>query len=169
LDSLLVHDGSGAPPPPDPGPKPRCFPADTLVWIDGALVQISKVVAGQTVKKPLNARTVSDLHRKVCSREIEGIDVHGGSEGPWVRYDVMLESGNHISVADSHYFLLDSGRWASVQELTSGSRLVASEGPIAVTYVVKRAMPCIGKVYNLKVKNSEKYLVGKDGIVVRDW
>jgi hypothetical protein len=168
LDSLLVNDGGGTAPPPTP-PKPRCFPADTLVWIDGALIQISKVAAGQTVEMPLNARTVPGLRQTVCSREIEGIDVHGESEGPWFCYDVVLESGNHISVADSHYFLLDSGRWATVQELTSGSRLVASKGPITVRSVVRRATPRIGKVYNLKVKNSDRYLVGKDRIVVRDW
>jgi len=165
-----VNDGAGAPPPTGGhGGKTRCFPGETLVWIDGALVQISKVVPGQMVDKPLTARTVTDLREVVCSRQIEGIDVHGESEGPWVCYDVVLESGNRISVADSHYFLLDSGLWAPVQELTSGSRLVASEGPIAVKSVVRRAKPCIGKVYNLKVGNSEKYLVGKDGIVVRDW
>jgi hypothetical protein len=112
---------------------------------------------------------VSGLRKAVCSREIEGVDVHGESEGPWACYDLVLESGNCISVADSHYFLLDSGRWASVQELTGGSLLVASEGPIAVKSVVKRAMPCTGKIYNLKIRNSEWYLVGKDGIVVRDW
>jgi prepilin-type N-terminal cleavage/methylation domain-containing protein len=169
LDSLLVNDGAGAPPPPPPGPKPRCFPVDTLVWIDGALVQISKVVPGQIVEKPLNARTVSGLQQAVCLHEIEGIDVHGESEGPWVCYDVVLENSNCISVADTHYFLLDSGRWAPVQELTSGTKLVSLEGPVTVKLVVKRALPCVGKVYNLKVRNSERYLVGHDGIVVRDW
>jgi hypothetical protein len=139
------------------------------VWIDGALVQISKVVTGQMVEKPLNTRTVSGLREAVCSHEIEGIDMHDESEGPWICYDVVLESSNCISVADSHYFLLDSGQWASVQELTSGSRLVCLEGPIVVKSVIRRAMPRTDKVYNLKVRNSEQYLVGKDGIVVRDW
>ena len=74
-----------------------------------------------------------------------------------------------ISVADTHFFLLDSGQWAPVQELTSGSKLVSLEGPVVVGRVVKRTLPCVGKVYNLKVNNSERYLVGKDGIVVRDW
>jgi prepilin-type N-terminal cleavage/methylation domain-containing protein/prepilin-type processing-associated H-X9-DG protein len=51
LDSLLVHDGEGG--PGDQGPKPRgqCFIADTPVWADGALIQISKVTAGQTIGK----------------------------------------------------------------------------------------------------------------------
>jgi prepilin-type N-terminal cleavage/methylation domain-containing protein len=169
LDSLLCHDGGGATPLP-PKPKPRgCFPADTLVWIDGAPIQIARVVAGQMVDKPLNARMVACLQQAVCSRQIEGIDVHDESEGTWTRYDVVLETGNCISVADSHYFLLDSGRWALVHELTSGSKVVSLEGPVVVDRVVKRALPCIGKVYNLKIKNSERYLVGKDGIVVRDW
>ncbi len=165
-DSLLVHDGEGA---PVGRQKTRCFPADTLVWIDGAPVQMSKVVAGQAVNKPLNARTVACLQQAVCSRQIESIDVHDESEGTWTRYDIVLETGNRISVADSHYFLLDSGRWALVQELTSGSLLVSLEGPITVKSVVRRATPCVGKVYNLKVRNGERYLVGKDGVIVRDW
>jgi hypothetical protein len=56
-----------------------------------------------------------------------------------------------------------------VQELASGSKLVSLEGPITVKSVTKRATPCIGKVYNLKVKDGDQYLVGKDGVIVRDW
>ncbi len=164
-DSLVVHDGEGTP----PRPKPRCFPADTLVWADGALVQISKVLPGQMVQKPLSTRTMSYLQAEICSRQIEGINVHNESEGAWDCYDVVLETGNCISVADSHYFLLDSGKWALVQELRSGSKLVSLDGPIVVKSVTKRPMPCVGKVYNLKVKDSDRYLVGKDGVVVRDW
>ncbi|MBN2592283.1 MAG: hypothetical protein JXA81_02160, partial [Sedimentisphaerales bacterium] len=170
LDSLLVTDGAGSVGPGPDKPNPRlCFPAETLVWVDGALVQISKVVPGQKVQKPLSFRTLTSLSDKVCSREIFDVTEHDESEGPWQCHDVVLETGNLISVADTHYFLLDSGQWAAVQELTSGSKLVSLEGPVTVKFVVRRALPCVGKVYNLKVMNSEQYLVGKDGIVVRDW
>jgi len=165
-----VNDGEGiGPTGPPPKPPRGCFPANTLVWVDGTLVQISKVIQGQIVYKPLTARTVSGLQQAVCSQEIESISEHDETEGPWHQYDIVLENGNCISVAEVHYFLLDSGRWASVQDLTSVSKLVSLEGPVAVDRVVKRALPRIGKVYNLKIKNSERYLVGKDGIVVRDW
>jgi hypothetical protein len=170
-DSLLVNDGVGGGGPTGPPPKEprRCFPADTLVWIDGALVQISKVVPGQIVEKPLSNQVAATLHKSVYSHEIESIIEHDETEGSWQQYDIVLENGNCISVAEVHFFLLDSGRWASVQELTSSSKLVCLEGPVAVDRVVKRELPCMGKVYNLKVKNSDRYLVGKDGIVVRDW
>jgi len=168
LDSLLVNDGMGIDTVPPPI-KPRCFPADTLVWVDGGLVQISKVVPGQKVEKPIAARMAACVREAVCSYEIESIVEHDESEGLWERYDVVLENGRCISVADSHFFLLDSGQWAPVQELASGSKLVSLEGPITVVCVVKKAMPCIGKVYNLKVKDAERYLVGEDGVVVRDW
>ncbi len=46
------------------------------------------------------------------------------TEGSW-QYDIALENGNCISVAEVHLFLLDSGRRASVQELTSGPKLVS--------------------------------------------
>ena len=161
-DSLVVHDVEG-------GKGRACFPGDTIVWVDGAPVRISEVVAGQMIGKPLTDRTISCLRQTVCSRQIEGIDVHDESEGSWTRYDVVLETGNIITVADSHYFLLDSGRWASVRELASGSMLVCLEGPIPVRSVIKNETPCVGKVYNLKVRNGERYLVGKDGVIVRDW
>jgi prepilin-type N-terminal cleavage/methylation domain-containing protein len=171
LDSLLVNDGVGGAGSTEPTkPTPRlCFLADTLVWVDGALVQISRVVPGQMVDKPISFRTLASQSRTVCSREIYGVTEHDESEGPWQGYDIVLETGNQISVADTHYFLLDSGQWAAVQELASGSKLVSLEGPITVNRVVKRVLPCVGKVYNLMVRNSERYLVGKDGIVVRDW
>ncbi len=171
LDSLLVHDGAGGGGSTEPV-KPtvrQCFPADTLVWVDGALVQISKVVPGQMVDKPISFRTLASQSRVVCSHEIYGVTEHDESEGPRPRYDIVLETGNQISVADTHFFLLDSGQWAAVQDLTSGSKLVSLEGPVTVSRVIKRALPCIGKVYNLMVRNSERYLVGKDGVVVRDW
>jgi hypothetical protein len=169
LDSLLVTDGDGT-----GGTEPvktgrLCFPAETLVWVDGALVQISKVVPGQKVQKPLNLLTSATLNKNICSHEIYGVTEHDESEGAWECHDVILETGNLITVADKHYFLLDSGRWVPVQELTSGSKLVSLEGPVTVKCVIKRAQPCVGKVYNLMVLNSEQYLVGKDGIVVRDW
>ncbi|MHC4171243.1 MAG: hypothetical protein ACYSWQ_30270, partial [Planctomycetota bacterium] len=163
-DSMVVHDAEGG-----GRQKGRCFPGDTIVWVDGVPAPISSVAAGQVVSKPLNGRTVPCLQQAVCSRRIEGVDVHDESEGTWTRYDVALETGNRITVADSHYFLLDSGRWASVRELAGGMRLVCLEGPIVVKSVVKSAVPCVGKVYNLKVRNGERYLVGKDGVIVRDW
>ena len=165
-DSMLVHDAEGV---PTAKQGRTCFPGDTPVWVDGEPVPISSVVAGQTVSKPLNARTVTCLRQAVCFRQIEGLDVHDESERTWTRYDVVLETGNRITVANSHYFLLDSGRWACVQELATGMRLATLEGPIAVKSVLKSEIPCIGKVYNLKVRNGERYLVGKDGVIVRDW
>jgi prepilin-type N-terminal cleavage/methylation domain-containing protein len=172
LDSLLVNDGLGGTGGSTEPIKPtarQCFPADTLVWVDGALIQISKVVPGQMVDKPVSFRTLASQSSAACSHEIYSVTEHNESEGPWQCHDIVLETGNLISVADIHYFLLDSGQWAAVQDLTSGSKLVSLEGPVTVKCVVKRALPCIGKVYNLMVRNSERYLVGKDGIVVRDW
>jgi hypothetical protein len=168
-DSMVVHDVEGGPVTPGRQKGRACFPGDTLVWVEGAPVQISKVVAGESVSRPLNVRTIPSLQQSVCSRQIEDIDVHAESEGPWPRYDIVLETDNCITVANSHYFLLDSRRWASVRELAAGMRLLCPEGPMAIKSVVKSALPYVGKVYNLKVRNGEMYLVGKDGVIVRDW
>ncbi len=56
-DGVTIHKGdvwsfSTTPDIPTP-PKGRgCFPADTPVWVNGALVQISNVVSGQMVGEP---------------------------------------------------------------------------------------------------------------------
>jgi hypothetical protein len=145
--------------PPIPPPKGRgCFLADTPVWVDRALVQISKVVAGQTVGKvtcPANT-----------SMQIEKLEEH---EGTFVCYDVLLESGNCISVADCHYFLTESGRWVALQNLKTGTKLQTAKGSIGIISVNKRPMPYVGKIYNLKVEGSDRYEVGKDAVIVRDY
>ncbi len=151
LDSFVVHDGEGSKGRP-------CFLADTPVWVDGALVQISKVAAGQTVGKVACLAT--------ATVQIEKLEEH---EGAFECRDITLENGNSISVVAAHRFMLDSGRWVAAQNLQSGMKLKSLNGAVAIKSVVKRAMPFVGKVYNLKVKDSEQYLVGEDGVVVRDW
>jgi hypothetical protein len=150
------------------GPKSRCFPADTIVWVDGEMREISKVVAGGMVDKPAVARTITSLQNTVCSSEIEEVVVHDDL-GSWERYDISLENGNSLVVADSHYFLLASGDWVSSLKLKAGSKLQTLEGTVAVKSIVKSAARSAGVVYNLKIKGGERYLVGKDGIIVRDW
>jgi len=154
-DSFLVNDGEGGGSPVKP--RRQCFPADTPVWVDGALVQISKVTAGRTVGKGdcvAMARRIEEL------KEYEGI---------FECRDVTLENGNRISVVDEHRFMLDSGKWVAAPDLKSGMRLKSLKGAIAIESVVKRPSPFVGKVYNLKVAGSDRYMVGKDGVVVRDW
>jgi len=142
------------------GGKVVCFPTETLVWVDGILVQISTVSPNQRVGKFYD---ITPMH---SSKEIEKVEEH---QGVFNCYDIILESGECISAADNHYFLLDSDLWVSVQELTRGSRLQSFNGPIAIRSVVKRATLLVGKVYNLKIKNSDRYFVGSDGVVVRDY
>ncbi|MHC4532585.1 MAG: GLUG motif-containing protein, partial [Planctomycetota bacterium] len=78
------------PPPPGPPPKWRgCFPADTPVWVNGALVQISNVVSGQ-MAGGLHCEAATD-----CLEQIETVEEH---EGTFECRDIVLESGNRISV-----------------------------------------------------------------------
>ncbi|HUT45958.1 MAG TPA: type II secretion system protein [Sedimentisphaerales bacterium] len=146
LDSLLVTDGEGgsggtAPPPP---PKGRtCFVADTPAMVNGKLVQISQVTAGQT---------------------IETVQEH---EGTFVCRDIVLESGNTIGVVDAHCFMLDSGQWAAAQNLTSSLRLKTLTGTVGIKSITTRSYT--GKVYNLKIQGSDQYMVGEDSVIVRDF
>ena len=143
--------GEGTPPP-----KGRaCFVPETPVWADGKLVQISKVTAGQTIG------------RQLCGAlPLEQVQEH---EGTFECRDIVLDSGNTIGVVDAHCFMLASGQWIAAQNLTSGLRLKTLTGTVGVRSVTKRAVPYVGKVYNLKVKNSDRYLVGKDVVIVRDY
>jgi hypothetical protein len=80
--------------------------------------------------------------------------------------DVVLESGNTISVVDAHCFMLDSGQWIAAQNLTSGLRLKTLSGTVGIKSVTTRTYT--GKVYNLKVSGSDQYMVGADAVIVRD-
>ncbi|MDT8302673.1 MAG: hypothetical protein RQ760_14410 [Sedimentisphaerales bacterium] len=142
-----------------PPPKGRgCFLADTPLWIEGELVQISRVAAGQTIGKVACMANTS--------AQIEQLQEH---EGTFACYDVLLRSGNIISVAENHYFMAESGQWLPLQDLKAGIKLKTLDGPIGIISVTKRPVHYTGKVYNLKVAGSERYLVGKDAIIVRDY
>jgi prepilin-type N-terminal cleavage/methylation domain-containing protein len=159
-DSFLVHDGPA-------GTKDRfCFPADTLVWVDGAPVEISQVTQGQKVSILEAAGLTSAAAQPVSLRQIERIEQH---EGTFDCYDVALETGDSISAVGSHRFLLDSQRWVPVQDLKAGWKLMSLKGPVGIKSVAKRATPLVGRVYNLKIQNTETYCVGKAGLIVRDW
>ncbi len=136
-------------------PKGRtCFTAETNVWSSSALVPISKIALGQSI------RGMNSLSK------IQEVQEH---KGTFTCYDVMLESGNCIGVAENHYFLAESGQWISLHDLKAGIKLKTSKGSIGIGSVTKRPMPYVGKVYNLKVEGSDRYLVGKDAVIVRDY
>ena len=157
-DSLVVHDVEGG---PGPGPKGRtCFTADTPVWVDGILTRIAEVAPDQRVTKSLGTTMIP------CLGQVETVQEH---RGIFECRDIVLEDGNRISVVDAHCFMLDSGRWIAAPDLRSGLRLKTISGTVAIKSVTLRAVPYVGKVYNLKVKDGEQYLVGKDGVIVRDW
>lgn len=139
---------------PSPPKGRTCFTADTDVWVNGALVPISKVVTGQSIYV-INS-----------SSKIQEIQEHNGK---FTCYDVSLESGNCISVAENHYFLAESGQWISLQNLKPGTKLKTSKDKIEIINITKRPKPYIGKVYNLNVADSDRYLVGKDAVIVRDY
>jgi len=138
-----------------PPPKGRtCFTADTSVWIDGNLVPISKAAQGQI------KCGVKSLGK------IQEIQEHNGT---FACYDVLLESGNCIGIAENHYFLAESGQWISLKELKAGIKLKTSKGSIGIMSVTKRPVPYTGNVYNLNIAGSDRYFVGKDAIIVRDY
>jgi len=144
-DSLLVNDGEPGAAGGGAAPKGRtCFIAGTPVWADGQFVNISDVSASW----------------------VEEIQAH---EGTFEVRDVVLETGACISVVDAHKFMLDSSKWIAAQDLTSGLKLKTQDGTVTIKSVTLRSTPYTGTVYNLKVKDSDQYMVGKDKVIVRDW
>jgi hypothetical protein len=65
--------------------------------------------------------------------------------------------------------MLDSGEWIAAQDLKGGLKLRTKDGAVGIESVTTRATPFVGKVYNLKIKGSNQYMVGKDGVIVRDY
>ena len=141
-------------------PKGRaCFTGETGVWVDGALMPISSVRVGGCIGR-MDEKSSVDTGRV---RELQG------HEGVFECYDIVLESGNCIGVAENHFFLTESGQWIALQNLRAGTRLQTPNGSIRIVKVTKRSLPYIGKVYNLRIEGSDRYLVGKDAIIVRDY
>jgi hypothetical protein len=154
-------------PPSVQPPKGRaCFVAETNVWIDGALVSISNVTARSSVGQIDDAAAKDSSISLPYLGKVEELQEH---QGTFKCYDVLLKSGNRIGVAENHYFLTQSGQWLSVRNLKAGTKLRTATGSIEIVSVTKRPVPYTGKVYNLKVESSDRYLVGKDAIIVRDY
>jgi len=150
-DVTIVLDNKRVAPTPVKGRA--CFTSETEVWVDGAVVPISQVGRGWDVPgAPFGY--------------VERFEEH---EGAFECRDVLLDSGNRISVVDSHCFMLDCGRWTAAQDLRAGQRLKTITGAVGIKSVTIRPTPYTGKVYNLKISNSDRYAVGKDGVIVRDY
>lgn len=147
LDSLLVQDGGAGSDSSGGGaapPKGRaCFLSDTLAMVNGKNIQISKVTAGQGISK---------------------VEEH---EGTFVRRDIVLDSGNTISVVEAHCFMTDAGQWVNAPNLTVGMRLKTLTGTVGIKSITTSSYT--GKVYNLKIAGSDQYMVGKDSVIVRDF
>lgn len=160
-DSLLVHDPKGKGSRSTPPPKGRaCFPAETPVWIDGALAPISEVTPGQTIR---------GSHRTTPGARPDRVEKVQEHAGTFECRDIVLENGNRISVVGAHCFMLDSGKWIAAQNLTSGSALRTLHGTVRIESVTLRAVPYTGEVYNLTISGSDAYAVGKDALIVRDF
>jgi prepilin-type N-terminal cleavage/methylation domain-containing protein len=160
-DSFLVTDGAGGggTTPPPPPPKTRtCFSADTSVWIDGSLEKISEAKAGQKVGK------VNCVSMTTGLEVIETVQEH---EGSYECREIELESGSHISVVDAHCFLTESGKWIAAQNLKAGLKLKTLDGTVGIKSISTRTL--VGKVYNLKMQGTDRYPVGRDAVIVRDW
>ncbi len=148
-------------------PKGRgCFTSETGVWVDGTLVSISSVGPRRSIGRIDGAMIRNSSLPLPYLGKVQELQEH---EGIFECHDVLLESGNRISVAERHYFLTESGEWVSVQDLTTATKLQTSKGSIGIVNVTKRPLPYVGKVYNIKVEGSDRYLVGKDAVIVRDY
>jgi len=154
-DSLLLHDGLGT--------KGRfCFAAETPAWVDGRLLPIARAGRGQSVGM-LPADGTANEHGLL----IERVEAHRGVFDN--AYTLVLENGESLRVVGSHVFLLDGGAWVHVESLRAGSVLSSHAGPVRIVAAIRESQPYVGTVYNLKIKDSNHYFVGRAGVVVRDY
>jgi len=157
-DTVLVND------PTEWGPKGRfCFAAETPTWIGGRLLRICEAASGEIVAPAGNASLIAGIG----AARIEAVDAHRGVFADSRK--VILENGESLHVIGSHLFLLADGTWMPVQRLRPGSALRTMDGSIAVADVVPQSKPYIGTVYNLRMQDGDRYLVGQTGVVVRDY
>ncbi|MBN2588745.1 MAG: hypothetical protein JXA96_02695 [Sedimentisphaerales bacterium] len=134
--------------------KARCFTGQTRVWSDGKLIPFSNISKEQLIKGI------------GCLNQIKEVQIH---EGTFNCYDVLLESGDCITVADNHYFKIENDQWVALKKLEAGTKLKSAKGLIEIKSIIKRLNPYTGKVYNLKIADSDYYFVGDDGIIARDY
>ena len=150
-----------------PPPKGRtCFVAETEVWVDGSLVSISSVSKRSSVGRIDSAAAKNSSITLPYLGKVEELQEH---KGTFECHDILLESGNSIGVAENHYFLTELGGWVALKNLKPGVKLQTPNGSVGIVSVTKRPTPYVGKVYNLKVEGSDRYLVGKDAVIVRDY
>ena len=136
----------------------ECFPADTPVWVNNKMVEISKVTSGQIIGKADSAMSISG--------SVQGLKEH--RPGVNACYVMTLESGNTITIVHSHYFKTVSGEWKKIEELSAGMQLQSMNGPITIKSVIKKEKPFLDKSYNIITEGSEQYFVGIDGVVALD-
>jgi hypothetical protein len=80
-----------------PPPKGRgCFIAETDVWVDGALVSISKIGMGRSIRCVDGFGMKNSSMPLPCLGKVQELQEH---EGVFECYDVLLQSGNRIGVA----------------------------------------------------------------------
>jgi hypothetical protein len=154
-ENAALHNGHTG-----PSKGRTCFPIETPIWIDGMIMPISEVAAGQAVSRSLC--TVPGVRQA----QVEEVQEHTGT---FECRDIIFESGNQIGVVGNHYFMLANGKWIPAQDLKSGHSLRTLHGTIRIKSVTARATPYTSKVYNLKIKNSDRYFVGRDAVIVRDY
>ena len=112
---------------------------------------------------------VGELHCDLETDCLGQVEMVEGHEGTFECRDIVLESGNRISVVDAHSFMLDSGQWIAAQDLRSGLLLKTLNGTVGIKSVATRAAPFVGKVYNLKVAGVDWHLAGGDRVTARDY
>jgi hypothetical protein len=128
-----------------------CFIGSTPVWIGDKTIAISTAIVGQNTSG---------------NDTVEQAQEH---EGTFTVYDVLLDSGNCITVAENHYFMTETGDWSSLHDLKAWMRLKTSEGSVGITNISRQPNPYTGRVYNLKIQGSDRYMVGEDAVIVRDY
>jgi hypothetical protein len=144
-----------------------CFTPETPVWADGVLVPIAEVRPAQAIMGGSNDPGGGYMsHRYNSFGTVERLQEHNGV---FTCYDLVLETGTHLSVVSNHYFMTAHGQWIALRDLRTGVKLRTATGSVTVAGVYQHLRPYTGMVYNLKIEDSDHYLVGADALIARDY
>lgn len=158
---MTHHKRSNALDPTRVDHKEPCFPIGTPVQVptpEGATTSIERVLVGDQVK-------AFDLESRVV---VEATVVSIGEYAhPTAVFDVELGGKEVIGVVPGHLFEVD-GRWVPIEELDREFTCQTSAGkPIEAKILSSDRV--VDKVYNIRVRQFNDYIIGETGLVVRDY
>lgn len=120
-----------------------CFPGDTKIRVPGGLKQLKDIEAGEEVTSPADGKPTK---------------VTAVMTPHFAHTYTIVTEGGYVNTTDTQPLMKDDGTWATVKELTVGTKMKDKGTVMNIIYSGDR------KVYNLKTESGMYYA---DGFVAK--